>query len=118
MKQTFSLLLPIESPRSNKNEGANHFHECGVKRDFQRNMQNEKKTLTCCDDFDTEDVEFDDEFSRFCRDASPFVVGVVTVVGGLNGFFLLKFSNIDAISGDMLFCGVLLTIIVSGSSDI
>lgn len=86
----------------------------------QKSFVEYAKILTCCDDFDTEDVELDDEFSRFCRDASPFVVsglGVVTVVGGLSGFFLLKFSNIEAISGDM-FWGVLLTIIVSGSSDI
>lgn len=65
-------------------------------------------------------MEFVDELRRFCRDESPFVVrglGVDTVVGGLSGFFLLKLSNIDAISGD-IFCGVLLTIIVSGSSDI
>jgi hypothetical protein len=64
-------------------------------------------------------VEFVDEFSRFCRER-PFVMrglDVVTVVGELSEFFLLKFSNIDAISGD-IFCGVLLTIIVSGSSDI
>lgn len=75
--------------------------------------------LTCCDDFDTDDVELLDEFNRFCREASPLVVSVLaTVVGdGLTAFFLLKFSKIDAISGDM-FCGVLLTIIVSGSSDI
>ena len=78
------------------------------------------RKLTCCDDCDTEDVEFDDAFSRFCRDARPFVVkGLVvdTVVWEVSGFFLLKFSNIDAISGDM-FCGGLLTVIVSGISDI
>ena len=62
----------IESPRLR--EGANSSHECGVKR-LSLNMQEvNKDKLTCCDDFDTEDVEFDDEFSRFCRDASPFVV--------------------------------------------
>lgn len=86
----------------------------------QETFLNYAQILTCCDDFDTEDVEFVDEFSKFCRDASPFVVrglGVVTADGGLSGFFLLKFSSIDAISGD-IFCGVLLTIIVSGSSDI
>lgn len=60
-----------------------------------------------------------DEFSRFCREASPFVGTVIAVVvgEGLTEFFLLKFSRIEAISGDM-FCGVLLAIIVSGSSDI
>jgi hypothetical protein len=50
-------------------------------------------------------VEFVDEFSRFWRDERPFVTrGLVvdTVVGEFKEFFLLKFSNIDAISGDML----------------
>lgn len=60
-----------------------------------------------------------DEFNRFCREASPFVgtVMVVVVGDGLTEFFLLKFSKIEAISGDM-FCGVLLAMMLSGSSDI
>lgn len=66
-------------------------------------------SLTCCDDFDTEADELDD---KFCR-----LVPLPTVVVELSGFFLLKFSSIEAISGDMFCCG-LLTIIESGSSDI
>lgn len=77
------------------------------------------EALTCCDDFDTDDVELVDEFNRFCREASPFVgTAIAVVVGdGLTEFFLLKFSRMDAISGDML-CGVLLGVIASGNSDI
>lgn len=73
--------------------------------------------LTCCDDFDTDDVELVDELSRFCLEANPFFVPVDGVGDKFSEFFLLKLSIIDAISGDML-CGVLLTVIVSGNSDI
>lgn len=79
-------------------------------------MVDEFLRLTCCDD--TDDVELvDEEFSRFCRELKPFEI-VLAVGDGVREVFLpLKLTSIDAISGDM-FCGALLTAIVSGSSDI
>lgn len=57
----------------------------------------------------------EDEFSRFCRAGRPFVA--TEFFDGVRLVFLLKLSIIDSISED-IFCGALLTIIVSGNSDI
>lgn len=60
-----------------------------------------------------------EELSRFGLDASLFVVIVLfgIVVERQKGSFLLKVSNIDAISGDM-FGLVLFDVTISGDSDI
>lgn len=72
--------------------------------------------LTCCDDFDTDEL-LEAEFNKFCL-AKPFVVSALVGIDvvGLIELFLLKFSNIDAISGDM-FCVDLLPPIVSGNGN-
>lgn len=75
--------------------------------------------LTCCDKLDTDAALVAEELSRFGLDASLFVVIVLfgIVVARQKGSFLLKVSNIDAISGDM-FGLVLFDVTISGDSDI